>query len=217
MYRRSITGVIERGSTRAFLAAMRESARFQRERGVRARTTVWATMTGQTNGVLICGDFNTLDDLEKFSDLTTEDASFAEIRRAVRAQMVDDLGETSISRLAYHSEGLISSEEATAPLRYMRIMTGHVLPGRHRDFVSSVSLALDFQKSRGVDAHTSVWSALTGRTNAVSIVGEFPSLSVLERFDDMAANDAEFAKLRAATRESMVFLTSHVELMRNLA
>jgi hypothetical protein len=38
----------------------------------------------------------------------------------------------------------------------------------------------------------------------------------LERFDEMAAEDREFARLRAATRESMVFLTSHVQLFRNL-
>lgn len=216
MYRRNITGITERGQTAPFLGAIRESARFQLERGIRARVSVWGTMTGQTNGVLICADFNTLDDLERYSDLATEDASFATIRRQVRSLMVYDAGETSLERLAYHSEGLITAEEATAPQRYMRIMTGHVQPGRHRDFVHSVSLALEYQKQRGVAATTSVWSSITGKTNAVSIIGEFDSLRELERFDEMAANDADFAKLRAATRESMVFLTSHVDLMRNL-
>lgn len=216
MYRRNITGIVERGKTEAFLEAMRASARFQMERGIRARTSVWSAMTGQTNGVLICADFNTLDDLEKFTDLTTEDAAFADIRRAVRANMVYDAGETSIQRLAYQSEGLMTAEEATAPQRYMRIMTGHVQPGRHRDFVMSISLALEYQKQRGVDASTSVWASITGKTNAVSIVGEFDSFSELERFDELAANDAEFAKHRAASRASMVFLTSHVDLMRNL-
>ncbi|MEX2081669.1 MAG: hypothetical protein WEC33_08635, partial [Dehalococcoidia bacterium] len=88
MYRRVINGVIDRGKTQDFLAAMRESNDFQRERGIRARTTVWGAMTGQTNGVLIAGDFNTLDDLELFTDLTVEDSKFASIRRAVSSNLI---------------------------------------------------------------------------------------------------------------------------------
>ena len=95
-------------------------------------------------------------------------------------------------------------------------MSGEVQPGHHREFVMSVSLALEYQKKRGIDATTSVWAALTGGTNEVSIVGEFDTLAELEQFDEMAAQDEEFARLRKATRESMVFLTSHVDLMRNL-
>lgn len=216
MYRRNITGIIERGKTEPFLAAMRASAAYQQERGIRARTTVWGAMTGQTNGVVICADFNTLDDLERFTELSAEDSHFASLRRDVRSQMVFDGSDVSLLRLAYHSEGLISSEEATAPLHYMRVMTGHVQAGRTRDFVSSVSEALEYQKDRGVAAYTSVWSSITGQTNGVAVVGEFASLAELEKFDEMAANDRDFARLRASTRESMVFLTSHVDLMRNL-
>ena len=216
MYRRLLTGIIDQGKTAAFLAAMRESSTFQDERGIRARTSVWGAMTGQTNSVLIASDFNTLDDLEKFSDLVTEDARFAAIRRAVRSQMVYSGSEVAIHRLAYHSEGLISSEDATEPRRYMRTLRGEVQAGRHREFVLSISQALDYQKQRGIDAVTSVWSAVTGGTSEVSILAEFDGLTALEKFDEMAQNDAEFASLRRGTRATMVFLTSHVDLMRNL-
>jgi hypothetical protein len=216
VYRRIVNGIIDRGKTGAFLAAMQMAAEHQSERGIRARTSVWGSMTGQTNGVLIASDFNTLDELEKFTDLATEDSKFAEVRRAVASQMIYDATEISIHRLAYHSEGLISSEDATSPRRYMRTLTGEVRPGRHREFVLSVSEALEYQKKRGIDATTSVWSAMTGGTSHVSLVAEFDSLAELEKFDEMAMNDAEFARLRKATRESMVFLTSHVDLMRNL-
>ena len=50
----------------------------------------------------------------------------------------------------------------------------------------------------------------------MAIVAEFNSLGELEKFDDMAQGDAEFARLRRATREAMVFHTSEVDLYRNL-
>lgn len=216
MYRRIFSGIIDQGKTKSFLEAMRTARDHQRERGIRARTTIWGAMTGQTNGVLIASDFNTLDDLEKFTELAAEDARFAMVRRAVRTEMVYTSSEVSIHRLAYHSEGLYSSEDATAPRHYMRTLTGEVQPGRHREFVMSISQALEYQTQRGVEATTSVWSAVTGGTSRVSVVGEFDTLAELEKFDEMAQQDTEFARLRKATRESMVFLTSHVDLMRNL-
>jgi hypothetical protein len=216
MFRRIVSGVIAQGKTRDFLAAMKESSEYQLSRGIRARTAVWGAMTGQNNHVVIAADFNTLEDLERWSDLATEDARFAVVRRAVREQMVYADAEVSIQRLAYHSEGLMTSEDATAPRKYMRVLHGDVQPGHHREFVLSVSVALDYQKKRGIDAHTSVWSAITGHTSGVSIVGEFDSLAELEKFDEMAANDSEFSRLRSATRQSMVFLTSETQLMRNL-
>lgn len=216
MYRRILTGVIAQGRTKPFLEAMRANNRHQEERDIRARTTVWGAMTGQTNSVLIASDFNTLDELEKFTDLATEDSTFASIRRAVRSEMIYEATEVSIHRLSYHSEGLISSEEATEPRRYMRTLTGEVQAGRHREFVMSMSQALEYQKQRGIEAHTSVWSAVTGQTSGVSIVAEFNSLIELEKFDEITVRDAEFGRLRAATRSTMVFLTSEVELMRNL-
>ncbi|OAI39901.1 hypothetical protein AYO38_06665 [bacterium SCGC AG-212-C10] len=216
MYRRLFTGLIERGKTASFLAAMRESSEHQDGRGIRARTTIWGAMTGHTNTVLIASDFNTLEDLEKFTELAAEDARFANIRRAVRAQMVYEKTEVAIHRLSYHSEGLYSSEDATAPRRYMRTLRGEVLPGRHREFVMSISQALEYQKQRGIDATTSVWSAVTGGTSEVSVVAEFNSLGELEKFDEIAQQDTEFARLRKETREAMVFLTTNVHLMRNL-
>lgn len=216
MYRRIVTGIVERGRTTEFLDAMRDSVQHQDERGIRARTTVWGSISGQTNSVLIASDFSTLEELEKFMELTSQDARFAQVRRAVRSLMVFDASEVSIHRLAYHSDGLISSEDATAPRRFMRTLSGDVQPGKHREFVMSISQALQYQSERGIDATTSVWASMTGATNGVSIVAEFDSLAELEKFDEMAVRDSEFARLRAASRESMVFLTSHVELSRNL-
>jgi hypothetical protein len=216
VYRRIITGIVERGRTREFLEAMKAARDHQTERGIRARTAVWSALTGPTNFVLITSDFNTLEELEKFTELSALDHQFAEIRRAVRSNMVYEASQVSIHRLAYHSEGLISSEDATAPRRYMRTLSGDVQPGKHREFVMSISQALEYQKQRGIDATTSVWSAVTGSTNGVTIVAEFDSFAELEKFEEMAAQDAQFAALRRATRETMVFLTSQVQLYRNL-
>lgn len=216
MYRRIFSGTIAQGKTSTFLAAMREARDHQAGRGIRARTTIWGAMTGLTNEVMIASDFNTLDELEKFTELSASDAAFASVRKAVREQMVYHSAQVSIHRLAYHSEGLISSEDATAPRKFMRTLSGEVSPGRHREFFYSISQALEYQKQRGIDAWTSVWSAVTGGTSGVSVVGEFDSLSELEQFDELASQDTEFARLRKATRETMVFQTSQVQLMRNL-
>ncbi len=216
MFRRILSGVVAQGKTRDFLIAMREAGDFQMERGIRARNAVWGAMTGQNNAVVITADFNTLEDLERWTDLSTNDARFAVVRRSVATHLVYESSKVSIHRLAYHSEGLMTSEDATAPRKYMRVLSGEVQPGHHREFVLSVSVALDYQKQRGIDAHTSVWSAMTGHTSGVSIVAEFDSLAELEKFDEMAVTDSEFGRLRAATRASMVFLTSETQLMRNL-
>ena len=216
MYRRIFKGIIDQGQTAAFLAAMRDAGEHQDARGIRARTTIWGAMTGETNGVTIASDFNTFDELEKFIEMSALDARFAGVRRAVRSLMVFESAEVAIQRLDYHSEGLISSEEATAPHRYMRTLTGEVKPGHHRDLVMSLSQALEYQKQRGILATTSVWSSVTGHTSGISLAAEFDTLAELEKFDEMAQRDAEFARLRKASRESMVFRTSHVQLLRNL-
>lgn len=216
MYRRIFSGVIDQGKTQSFLAAMREARDHQIDRGIRARTSIWGAMTGQTNGVLIASDFNTMNDLERFTEMAAQDASFAAVRRSVRSEMVFESSDVSIHRLAYHSEGLISSEDATAPRKFMRVLGGEVQAGRHHQFVMAISQALEYQKARGINATTSVWSAVTGPTSGISLVAEFDSLMELERFDELAQKDAEFAKLRRASRETMVFLTSEVDLYRNL-
>ena len=71
MFRRLLSGVIAQGKTSAFLGAMRESSEYQLGRGIRARSAVWGAMTGQNNHVVIAADFNTLEDLERWSDLAT--------------------------------------------------------------------------------------------------------------------------------------------------
>ena len=217
MYRRVFRGMIERGKTREFLDAMRSNIQHQDDRGIRARTAIWAAMTGQTNEVFIASDFNTLDDLDRFTQLTAEDSAFAEMRARVRSFMVYSGSSVAIQRLSFHSEGLISAEEATAPRHFRRTLAGETLPGKQRQFVHSIAQALQFQKDRGIVATTSVWTALTGATNAISIDAEFETLAELQKFDDMAATDSEFAELRRATREAMEFHSTQVQLLRNLA
>lgn len=216
MYRRTFSGIIDQGKTKSFLEAMREARDHQIDRGIRARTSIWGAMTGQTNGVQIVSDFNTLNDLERFTEMAAQDASFAVVRKAVRSEMVFEASNVSIHRLAYHSDGLISSEDATAPRRFMRVLAGEVRPGNHHKFVMAISQALEYQKARGIDATTSVWSAITGQTSGIALVAEFDSMTELERFDELAQKDMEFGALRRATRETMVFLTSQVALYRNL-
>ena len=216
MYRRLIRGIVERGQTGALLGAARVAIEHQENRGISARTAIWAAMTGPTNAISIVMDFNTLEELERLNDLAAQDAQFAGIWADVERHLLPGHTNASIHRLSYHSEGLISAEEATAPRRFLRLMTGEVLPGKGREFVVSLSEALRYQAERGVDATTSVWTALSGGTNAIAIAGEFDSMAELERFDDLALQDAEFARFRRATREAMAFLTTHVELMRNV-
>ena len=216
MYRRLIRGIVERGQTGALLGASRVAIEHQENRGISARTAIWAAMTGPTNAISIVMDFNTLEEMERLNDLAAQDAQFAGIWADVERHLLPGHTDASIHRLSYHSEGLISAEEATAPRRFLRLMTGEVLPGKGREFVVSLSEALRYQAERGVDATTSVWTALSGGTNAIAIAGEFDSMAELERFDDLALQDAEFARFRRATREAMAFLTTHVELMRNV-
>ena len=216
MYRRLIRGIVERGQTGALLGASRVAIEHQENRGISARTAIWAAMTGPTNAISIVMDFNTLEEMERLNDLAAQDSQFAGIWADVERHLLPGHTDASIHRLSYHSEGLISAEEATAPRRFLRLMTGEVLPGKGREFVVSLSEALRYQAERGVDATTSVWTALSGGTNAIAIAGEFDSMAELERFDDLALQDAEFARFRRATREAMAFLTTHVELMRNV-
>jgi len=216
MYRRVFSGIIEQGRTASFLEAMREARDHQTDRGIRARTSIWGAMTGQTNGVLIVSDFNTMNDLERFTEMAAQDASFAVVRRAVRSEMVFEASDVSIHRLSYHSEGLYSSEDATAPRKFMRQLRGEVQPGRHHQFVMAISEALEYQKQRGIDATTSVWSSVTGRTAGILLVAEFDSFAELERFEELVQTDSAFATLRRKARETMVFKTSHVDLYRNL-
>jgi len=216
MYRRVTIGVVERGKTGEFLAAMATSRDYQIERGIRARTAIWGAVTGETNGVVVASDFSELTEMETYLDLTAQDATFARIRRELRGTMVTESSRVTVYRLAFHSEGLISSEEATEPRRFMRTLSGDVRPGAHREFVMAVSHALQYQAGRGIDATTSVWTAVTGSTSGIQVVGEFDSLGELERFDEMGRNDAEYARLRSSARQNMVFLTSHVQLLRNL-
>jgi hypothetical protein len=212
MYRRILTGVIAQGRTKPFLEAMRANNRHQEERGIRARTTVWGAMTGQTNSVLIASDFNTLDELEKFTDLPRRTRP----SRAFAGPSVRDDSEATQSRsIVFRTTRGIDFEQR----RPNRGATCARLQGKCRRAaarVRDVHVTGVGYRQRGIEAHTSVWSAVTGQTSGVSIVAEFNSLIELEKFDEITVRDAEFGRLRAATRSTMVFLTSEVELMRNL-
>ena len=99
---------------------------------------------------------------------------------------------------------------------YRRVLTGQISPGKHSEFVAAVEEALDYQDKRGMRATYSVWDAITGATNQVEIVSEFDSLDDLERFEELTAQDQQFADLRARVRAAMVFETTTITLYRRL-
>ena len=99
---------------------------------------------------------------------------------------------------------------------YRRLIRGIVERGQTGELLAAARVAFEHQDNRGIRARTALWAAMTGPTNAVSIVMDFNTLEELERFDDLALQDSEFARFRRATREAMAFLTTHVELMRNV-
>ena len=47
-------------------------------------------------------------------------------------------------------------------------------------------------------------------------MAEFEDLRELEQFEELAAQDQEFAKLRRAVREAMVFDSAVINIYRNL-
>ena len=99
---------------------------------------------------------------------------------------------------------------------YRRVLTGQVAPGQHGDFLAALEAALDYQAQRGVEARFAVWDSITGAASQVEIVSEFDSLSDLERFEELAAQDQTFAGLRRRVRETMIFETTQVTLYRRL-
>lgn len=99
---------------------------------------------------------------------------------------------------------------------FRRVLTGRVAPGKHGEFLRAVEAALDYQSARGIEARFSVWDAITGQASTVEIVAEFEDLRELEQFEELAAQDQEFAKLRRAVREAMVFDSAVINIYRNL-
>ena len=65
--------------------------------------------------------------------------------------------------------------------------------------------ALQYQAARGIEARFSVWDAISGPASRVEIIAEFDNLLELEQFEELAAQDQNFAQLRRAVREAMVF------------
>lgn len=99
---------------------------------------------------------------------------------------------------------------------FRRVLAGRVAPGKHGEFLRAVEAALDYQSARGIEARFSVWDAITGQASTVEIVAEFEDLRELEQFEELAAQDQEFAKLRRAVREAMVFDSAEINIYRNL-
>ena len=99
---------------------------------------------------------------------------------------------------------------------YRRVLTGQVAPGQHGKFLAAVEEALEYQSQRGIDADYSVWDSLTGSTSEVEIISEFESLTELEAFEDLSAQDQRFSELRSKVMQSMVFESASVQLYRRL-
>ncbi len=99
---------------------------------------------------------------------------------------------------------------------YRRVLRGRVAPGKRGEFLRAVEAALDYQSQRGIEAQFSVWDAITGSASTVEIVAEFEDLKELEQFEELAAQDQQFAELRRAVREAMVFDSAEINIYRNL-
>lgn len=99
---------------------------------------------------------------------------------------------------------------------YRRVLTGQVAPGKHQDFLRAVEAALRYQAARGIEARFSVWDAISGPASRVEIIAEFDNLLELEQFEELAAQDQQFAQLRRAVREAMVFESTEIAIYRVL-
>ncbi len=100
---------------------------------------------------------------------------------------------------------------------YRRVLSGQVAPGQHSEFLAAVEAALDYQRQRGVAATFDIWDSITGPASQIEIVSEFDSLTDLERFEELVAQDQTFAELRQRVRQAMVFESSTVTLYRRMA
>ena len=99
---------------------------------------------------------------------------------------------------------------------YRRVVTGQVAPGQHSEFLAAVEAALDYQAQRGIEANFSIWDSISGRTSQVEIVSEFDSLSELEQFEELSAQDQTFADIRQRVRKAMIFDATTVTLYRRM-
>lgn len=99
---------------------------------------------------------------------------------------------------------------------YRRVLTGQLAPGKHGEFLAAVEEALDYQAQRGIAAQFSVWDSVTGPASQVEIISEFDSLNELEQFEELAAQDQQFAELRRRVRQAMIFDTTVITLYRRM-
>ena len=99
---------------------------------------------------------------------------------------------------------------------YQRVLTGHVAPGKHGEFLAAAEAALDYQAQRGIEADFAVWDSITGPASQVKIVAHFDSLQELEQFEELAAQDQTFSELRQRVRAAMIFESAQVQILRRL-
>ncbi len=99
---------------------------------------------------------------------------------------------------------------------YRRVLTGQVAPGQHGEFLAAARAALDYQAARGIEADFAIWDSITGPASQVEIVALFDSLQELEQFEELAAQDQTFSKLRQRVRQAMVFESASVQVFRRL-
>lgn len=99
---------------------------------------------------------------------------------------------------------------------YRRVLVGQVAPGKHGEFLTAVTAALDYQRQRGIDADFAVWNSITGPASQVEIVAHFDSMEELEQFEELAAQDQTFSDLRQRVRQAMIFDSASVQIFRRL-
>jgi len=98
LYRRVLTGRVAPGKHGEFLAAIEAALDYQAERGINARYSVWDALTGTGSEVQIISEFDSLQELEQFEELSAQDQAFAELRSRVMQAMVFESASVQLFR-----------------------------------------------------------------------------------------------------------------------
>ena len=98
LYRRVLTGQVAPGQHGKFLAAVEEALDYQVQRGIAAQYSVWDSITGPTSEVEIISEFESLQELEQFEELSSQDQEFATLRSRVMQAMVFESASVQLYR-----------------------------------------------------------------------------------------------------------------------
>lgn len=98
LYRRVLTGQVAPGQHGKFLAAVEEALEYQSQRGIKADYAVWDSLTGHTSEVEIVSEFDSLNALEAFEELSAQDQRFSELRSTVMQAMVFESASVQLFR-----------------------------------------------------------------------------------------------------------------------